>query len=56
MKTQNSRYSVHTFYAGMVGYVVYKDGVEVYSGYSTDEIVERFGVHPDAMEVCNAED
>ena len=40
----------------MVGYVVYKDGIEVYNGYSTDEIVERFGVHPDDMEVRNDED
>ena len=56
MKTQKNRYSVHTFYAGMVGYVVYKDGIEVYNGYSTDEIIERFGVHPDDMEVRNDED
>lgn len=43
-------YKVHTFYAGMTGYIVYKDGIEVYFGYSPDEIIERFGVHPDEME------
>lgn len=43
-------YKVHTFYAGMTGYVVYKDGVEVYHGYSADEIANRFGVHPNDME------
>lgn len=51
-QTQRDNYSVHTFYAGLVGYVVYKNGVEVYHGYSADEIVERFGIHPDDMEVC----
>jgi hypothetical protein len=43
-------YKVHTFYAGVTGYVVYVDGVEVYYGHSSDEIVERFGIHPDDME------
>lgn len=43
-------YKVHTFYAGMTGYVVYKNGVEVYHGYSADEILNRFGIHPDDME------
>ena len=43
-------YTVHTFYAGMTGYVVFANGVEVYHGYSADEIVKRFGVHPNDME------
>ena len=43
-------YKIHTFYAGMTGYVVYKDGVEVYHGYSSDEIIRMFRVHPDDME------
>ena len=42
----NERYTVHTFYAGMTGYVVEKDGKEVYNGYSVDEIIERFGFNP----------
>lgn len=52
--TQRDNYAVSTFYAGMTGYVVYKNGAEVYHGYSVDEIIERFGIHPDDMEVrCN---
>lgn len=43
-------YKVHTFYSGMVGYVVYENGKEVYCGYSCDEIINRFGIHPDDME------
>ena len=41
-----ANYTVHTFYAGMTGYVIYLDGVEVYHGYSVSEIIDRFGVHP----------
>ena len=45
-----NKYTVSTFYAGMTGYVVCKDGVEVYHGYSVDEIIDRFEIHPDEME------
>ncbi len=44
------KYTLRTFYAGMTGYIVYKNGVEVYHGYSVDEIIDRFGIHPDEME------
>lgn len=39
-------YTVRTFYAGMTGYVIEKDGQEVYCGYSVDEIIDRFGFNP----------
>ena len=42
-------YEVYIGYAGMTYYVVYKDGKEVYYGFSVDEIVERFGIHIDNM-------
>ena len=35
---------VHIGYAGMTYYVVYKDGAEVYYGFSESEILNRFGV------------
>lgn len=40
-------YTVSTYYAGMTGYVVEKDGVEVYNGFSVSEVIERFGFNPD---------
>ena len=52
-RTQRDDFTVHTFYAGMTGYVVYKNGAEVYHGFSADEILARFGIHPDDMEVCD---
>ena len=52
-RTQRDNFTVHTFYAGMTGYVVYKNGAEVYHGFSADEILARFGIHPDDMEVCD---
>lgn len=39
-------YIIKTFYAGMTGYSIWKDGVEVYFGYSTSEVIERFGFNP----------
>lgn len=42
-------YEVHIGYAGMTYYVVYKNGEEVYTGYSESEIFERFGVKVDDM-------
>lgn len=42
-------YTVSTFYAGMTGYVVKKNGVEVYNGFSADEIIERFGFNPNEV-------
>ena len=53
-RTQRDKFTVHTFYAGMTGYVVFKNGIEVYHGYSATEILDRFGIHPDDMkEVSN---
>lgn len=49
-RTQRDKFTVHTFYAGMTGYVVFQNGTEVYHGYSVDEIIDRFGIHPDDME------
>ena len=40
---------VHIGYAGMTYYVVYKDGTEVYYGFSESEILNRFGVAVDNM-------
>ena len=48
MKTYNG-YTVRTFYAGIVGYVIEKDVKEVYFGYSVDEIIERFGFNPNRI-------
>lgn len=45
MKVING-YTVKTFYAGMIGYSIWKDGVEVYNGYSPSEVIERFGFNP----------
>lgn len=39
-------YEIRTFYAGMSGYSITKDGVEVYNGFSTDEVIDRFGFNP----------
>ena len=37
-------YEVYIGYAGMTYYVVYRDGKEVYYGFSEDEIIELFGI------------
>lgn len=42
-------YEVYIFYAGITNYVVYKDGKEVYFGWSADEIHREFGVSVDDM-------
>lgn len=39
-------YTVKTFYAGMTGYSIWKDGKEVYFGYSVSEVIKRFGFNP----------
>lgn len=41
---------VHIGYAGMTYYAVYREGVEVYYGFSEEEIFDRFGVAVDDME------
>ena len=43
-------YTVYIGYAGINYYVVYKDGKEVYRGWSEAEIEYRFGVSVDDME------
>lgn len=48
-KSEVDHYTVRTFYAGMTGYVVEKNGVEVYNGFSVDEIIERFGFNPNEV-------
>lgn len=48
MKQVNG-YTVETFYAGMICYVVKKDGQEVYWGCSVSEIIKRFGFNPDEI-------
>lgn len=45
MKETNG-YIVKTFNAGMTGYSIWKDGVEVYFGYSPSEVIERLGFNP----------
>lgn len=42
-------YEVHIFYQGIDTYVVYKDGEEIYFGWSPDEIHKLTGVHVDDM-------
>lgn len=42
-------YEVHIGYAGITYYVVYKNGKEVYYGFSEAEIVKRFGTSVDEM-------
>lgn len=49
-RKEQEMFTVHIGYAGMTYYVVYKDGKEVYYGFSEAEIVERFGVSVDDME------
>lgn len=46
---KTDHYTVRTFYDGMTGYVVEKNGVEVYNGFSVDEIIERFGFNPNEV-------
>lgn len=43
-------YTVHIGYAGMTYYVVYRNGEEVYNGFSETEIMDRFGIAVDDME------
>ena len=42
-------YEVNITYAGIDQYQVFKDGKEVYFGWSCDEILKKFGVHPNDM-------
>ena len=42
-------YEVHIGYAGITYYVVYKNGKEVYYGFSEEEIAKRFGTSVDEM-------
>lgn len=42
-------YEVNITYAGINQYQVFKDGKEVYFGWSCDEILKEFGVHPNDM-------
>lgn len=42
-------FEVHVGYSGMTYYVVYKDGEEVYYGFSESEILDRFGIAVDDM-------
>ena len=39
-------YTIKITYAGINQYQVFKDGKEVYFGWSCDEILKNFGVHP----------
>lgn len=48
-QVEMDHYTVETFYAGMTGYVVKKNGEEVYNGFSVDEIIERFGFNPNEV-------
>lgn len=48
-ESKTDHYTVRTFYDGMTGYVVEKNGVEVYNGFSVDEIIERFGFNPNEV-------
>ena len=43
-------YKVHIGYSGMTYYVVYRDGEEVYHGFSESEIFHKLGVSVDDME------
>ena len=45
-----NKLKVHIGYAGITFYAVYRDGIEVYYGWSEAEILERFGVAVDDME------
>lgn len=41
-----NEYEIHFWYAGMEGCTILKNGVEVYHGFSADEVLERFGFNP----------
>lgn len=41
-----NEYEIHFWYAGMDGCTILKNGVEVYHGFSADEVLERFGFNP----------
>lgn len=42
----SNNYEIKITYAGINQYQVFKDGKEVYFGWSCDEILKKFGVHP----------
>ena len=39
-------YIIESWYEGMTAYHAEKDGVEVYHGYSLDELIKRIGFNP----------
>lgn len=47
---------VYIGYAGIPFYVVFKEGEEVYYGWSEDEVFNRFGVRVDDMKRIGGSD
>lgn len=49
MMKKINNYVVESFYCGMTQYVVSKNGIELYNGFSLNEIIERFGFNIDDL-------
>ena len=43
---ENGGYKIESWYEGVVAYRAEKDGVEVYHGWSLDELIKKIGFNP----------